>query len=165
MVKICWSKTCHCSTIHIPLFIQDHTPNRRGTRKMSAKNCPLPLLSVSNNFSSSEREKLPYRGSVYKQSQPDSLSWESELVNSERKQSFSGWRKEKQKVKNKQSLERNWAVPVVNPVTQKVVPLLVDLKPKSGRRKNLLLAASKENTGDLSQSSVCPKSKTGEVLS
>ena len=38
-------------------------------------------------------------------------------------------------------------------------------KPKIRRRKDLLLAASKENTGDLSQSSVSPDSKTGEVLS
>ena len=36
-------------------------------------------------------------------------------------------------------------------------------KPKNGRRKDLLLAASKENTRDLSQSSV--SLKTGEVLS
>ena len=38
-------------------------------------------------------------------------------------------------------------------------------KPKIGRRKYLLLAASKENTGDLSQSSVSSNSKAGEVLS
>ena len=38
-------------------------------------------------------------------------------------------------------------------------------KPKMGRRKDLLLATSKENTGDLSQSSVCPNSKNGKVLS
>ena len=33
------------------------------------------------------------------------------------------------------------------------------------RRKDLLLAASKENTGDLPQSSVSQNCKTGEVLS
>ena len=39
-------------------------------------------------------------------------------------------------------------------------------KPKIGRRKDLLLlVASKENTGELSQSSVFPNSKIGEVLS
>ena len=39
-------------------------------------------------------------------------------------------------------------------------------KPKTGRRKDLLLATSKEeNMGDLSQSSVSLNSKTGEVLS
>ena len=38
-------------------------------------------------------------------------------------------------------------------------------KPKSGGRKDLLLAASKENTEDLSQISVSPRSKIGEVLS
>ena len=38
-------------------------------------------------------------------------------------------------------------------------------KPKTGRRKDLLLAASKENIMDLSQSSVSPDGKTGEVLS
>ena len=39
-------------------------------------------------------------------------------------------------------------------------------KPKIGRRKELLLiAASKENTGDLSQSSVSRNNKIGEVLS
>ena len=38
-------------------------------------------------------------------------------------------------------------------------------KPKSRRRKDLLLAASKENTGDLSQSRVSWNSKIGEVLS
>ena len=39
-------------------------------------------------------------------------------------------------------------------------------KPKIGRRKDLLLLApSKENTGDLSQSNVSPDSKIGEVLS
>ena len=38
-------------------------------------------------------------------------------------------------------------------------------KPKIGRRKNLLLAARKENTGDLSQSTVSPNSKTEKVLS
>ena len=34
-------------------------------------------------------------------------------------------------------------------------------KPKSGRRKDVLFAASKENTGDPSQSTVSPNSKTG----
>ena len=38
-------------------------------------------------------------------------------------------------------------------------------KPKSGRRKDLLLAARKEITGDLSQSSVFLNSKTGEEFS
>ena len=38
-------------------------------------------------------------------------------------------------------------------------------KPKIRRRKDLLLAASKEHTGDLSQRSVSPNGKTGEVLS
>ena len=38
-------------------------------------------------------------------------------------------------------------------------------KPKTGRRKDLLLAASEENAGDILQSSVSPSSKTGEVLS
>ena len=39
-------------------------------------------------------------------------------------------------------------------------------KPKIERRKDLLLlAASKENTGDLSQSSVSLNSKLGEALS
>ena len=39
-------------------------------------------------------------------------------------------------------------------------------KPKIRRRKDLsLLVASKENTGDLSQSSVSPNGKIGEVLS
>ena len=37
-------------------------------------------------------------------------------------------------------------------------------KPKSGRRKDLLLAARKESTGGLSQSSVSRNSKIGEVL-
>ena len=51
------------------------------------------------------------------------------------------------------------------------VCLLVAVKPKDtakaeiGRRKDLLLAVSKENTGDLSQSSVSLSSTTGEVLS
>ena len=50
------------------------------------------------------------------------------------------------------------------------VRLLVGVEPKdttkaeSGRRKDLLLAASKENTRDLSQSSVSPNSKVGEVF-
>ena len=38
-------------------------------------------------------------------------------------------------------------------------------KPKMERRKDLLLATSKENTGDLSPSSVSPNSKIGKVLS
>lgn len=38
-------------------------------------------------------------------------------------------------------------------------------KPKSGRRRHLLPEASKENTGDLSQSSVSPNGKIVEVLS
>ena len=38
-------------------------------------------------------------------------------------------------------------------------------KPKIRKRKDLLLVASKENTRDVSQSSVSPNSKTGEVLS
>ena len=38
-------------------------------------------------------------------------------------------------------------------------------KPKIGGRKDLLFAASKENTGDISQSSVSPNSKSGEVFS
>ena len=51
------------------------------------------------------------------------------------------------------------------------VYLLVRVEPKDttkskvGRRKDLLLAASKENTRDLSQISVSPNSKIGEVLS
>ena len=39
------------------------------------------------------------------------------------------------------------------------------VKTKVGRKKDLLLAASKENTRDLSQSSVSPNSKIGEGLS
>ena len=35
-------------------------------------------------------------------------------------------------------------------------------KPKSGRRKDLLFAARKENPRDLSQSSVSPNSKIGK---
>ena len=38
-------------------------------------------------------------------------------------------------------------------------------KPKIRRRKDLFLAASKENTGDLSQSNVSLNCKIGEVLS
>ena len=38
-------------------------------------------------------------------------------------------------------------------------------KPKSGRRKDLLLAVSKENIGDLSQSRDSANSKIGELLS
>ena len=38
-------------------------------------------------------------------------------------------------------------------------------KPKTGRRKDLLLSASMENTRDLSQSSLPSNSKTGDVLS
>ena len=38
-------------------------------------------------------------------------------------------------------------------------------KPKIRRRKDLLLAASKENTGNLSQGNVFLNSKIGEVLS
>ena len=38
-------------------------------------------------------------------------------------------------------------------------------KPKIRRRKELLLAASKENTGKFSQSSVSLDSKMGEILS
>ena len=51
------------------------------------------------------------------------------------------------------------------------VHLLVGVEPKdtiklkSDRRKDLLLAASKANTGDLSQSSVSMNSKIGAVLS
>ena len=36
-------------------------------------------------------------------------------------------------------------------------------KAKSGRRKDLLLAARKENTGGLSQSIVSPNGKIGEI--
>ena len=39
------------------------------------------------------------------------------------------------------------------------------VKPKSQRRKDLLLATSKENTGDLSLSSISLNSKIGDVLS
>ena len=48
---------------------------------------------------------------------------------------------------------------------------MVGVKPKNttklkiGRRKDLLLAASKESTGDLFQSSVSLDSKMGEVSS
>ena len=38
-------------------------------------------------------------------------------------------------------------------------------KPKSRERKDLLLAANKENTGDLCQSRVSPNSKIEDVLS
>ena len=62
--------------------------------------------------------------------------------------------------------------PTLNPVLpENWVLLLVGVepkdttKPKIWRRKDLLLAASKENTGDLSQSSVPLNSKTGKVLS
>lgn len=37
-------------------------------------------------------------------------------------------------------------------------------KKESGRRKDLLLVATKENTGDLSQSSISPSSKIGKVF-
>ena len=50
-------------------------------------------------------------------------------------------------------LPKNWAC------------LLVGVRPKSGRRKDLLLSASKENTGNLSQSNVSSNSKIGEFLS
>ena len=40
------------------------------------------------------------------------------------------------------------------------VELKDTIKAKSGRKKDLLLAASKGNTGDLSQSSVSANSKT-----
>ena len=63
----------------------------------------------------------------------------------------------------------------VNPKIKGVLPenrvcLLVDVEPKDtikpkSRRKDLLLATSKENTGGLSQSSVSPNSKIGEFLS
>ena len=56
-------------------------------------------------------------------------------------------------------LPENWVCLLVN-VTPKDTA-----KPKVGRRKALLLAASKENTRDLSQSSVSSNSKIGEVLS
>ena len=38
------------------------------------------------------------------------------------------------------------------------------ITPKIGRRENLLLAASKENTRDLSQNSISRNNKIGEVL-
>ena len=56
-------------------------------------------------------------------------------------------------------------------LTKNLVHLFVGVKskdttnPKIERRKDLLLAASKENTGDLPQSSVSQNCKTGEVLS
>ena len=52
---------------------------------------------------------------------------------------------------------------------KKQVCLLVGIEPKdttkakSGRRKDLLLAARKENTGGLSQSIVSPNGKIGEI--
>ena len=62
----------------------------------------------------------------------------------------------------------------VNPKIKGVLPenrvcLLVDVEPKDtikpkSRRKDLLLAANKENTGDLSQSCVSPNSKIGQVF-
>ena len=60
---------------------------------------------------------------------------------------------------------------VIRLLPQNWVHLLVGVepkdttKPKIGRRNDLLLAASKENTRDLSQSNVSPNSKIGEVLS
>lgn len=45
------------------------------------------------------------------------------------------------------------------------VCLLVGVKPKSRRRKDLLLSTSKEIHGDLSQTSVSPNRTTEEVLS
>ena len=45
------------------------------------------------------------------------------------------------------------------------VELKETTKSKIRRRKDLLLAASKENIRDLSQNSISPNSKIGEVLS
>ena len=57
-------------------------------------------------------------------------------------------------------LRENWVLFFVN------VDPIDTINLKIGRRKDLLLlAACKENTVDLSQSSVTPNSKTGEVLS
>ena len=62
-----------------------------------------------------------------------------------------------------------WEIPLKLMLPQNWVRLLVDVepkdttKPKIGRRKDLLLAASKGNTADLSQSSVSPNSKIGDV--
>ena len=56
-------------------------------------------------------------------------------------------------------LPRNWVCLLVSVEPKDTT------EPKMGRRKDLLLAASKENTRYLSQSSVSPNSKIGEVLS
>ena len=56
-------------------------------------------------------------------------------------------------------LPENWVCPRV----VRIEPIATT-KPEIERRKDLLLAASKENTGDLSQSSVFLNSKIGEVL-
>ena len=57
-------------------------------------------------------------------------------------------------------LPRNWVHLLVG------VEPIDTTKPKFRRRKDLLLlVASKENTGDFSQSSISPNSKIGEVLS
>ena len=54
---------------------------------------------------------------------------------------------------------------------QNWIHLLVGVKPKDttkpqiGKRKDLLLAASKKNTGHFSESHVFPNTKIGEVLS
>ena len=60
---------------------------------------------------------------------------------------------------------------VIRLLPQNWVHLLVGVepkdttKPKIGRKKDVLLALSKENIEDFSQTSVSPRSKIGEVLS
>ena len=49
--------------------------------------------------------------------------------------------------------------------TQDHAQLSITVKPEVGRRKDLLLSASIENTRDLSKSNVSWNSKIGEVLS
>ena len=56
-------------------------------------------------------------------------------------------------------LPKNWVLLLVGVEPKDVT------KSKSRRRKDLFLAASRENTRDLSQSSASPNSKTGEISS
>ena len=50
----------------------------------------------------------------------------------------------------------------VNMLPENWVRLLLRIKPKAGRRKDLQLSASKEDVGELSQSNVSLSSKIGE---
>ena len=89
---------------------RDHTPNRRDTSQISTRDCPSTLYRSQTTFPEVGEKNCLTQAVFF--SRNYSFPSESEQINAYTQKNNS--RKEKQKVKNKQTFERNRVVSVVN---------------------------------------------------